>query len=155
MAGVEEGTKCNQSAAKVPEIKGLESSRQNHMLFNTRTQLPQQNLQLLPKLLSEWKAAGSRSGLHWTATLRETSLRVSPSATSTQPCPNAQLHISYALSETMKFCLSHRCTEKCGQQDCGRIAPQTPALLLSSQTQHKLLLSKPLIDKSATEASNT
>lgn len=57
MAGVEEGTKCNQSAAKVPEIKGLESSRQNHMLFNTRTQLPQQNLQLLPKLLPEWKGS--------------------------------------------------------------------------------------------------
>lgn len=57
MAGVEEGTKCNQSAAKVTEIKGLESSRQNHMLFNTRTQLPQQNLQLLPKLLSEWKGS--------------------------------------------------------------------------------------------------
>lgn len=55
MAGVEEGTNCNQSAAKVPEIKGLESSRQNHMLFNTRTQLPQQNLQLLQKLLSDWK----------------------------------------------------------------------------------------------------
>lgn len=57
MAGVEEGTKCHQSAAKVPEIKGLESSRQSHMLFNTRTQLLQQNLQLLPKLLSEWKGS--------------------------------------------------------------------------------------------------
>lgn len=57
MAGVEEGTKCNQSAAKVTEIKALESSRQNHMLFNTRTQLPQQNLQLLPKPLSEWKGS--------------------------------------------------------------------------------------------------
>lgn len=52
MAGMEEGTKCNQSAAKAAEIKGLESSSQNHMLFNTRAEPPQQNLQLLPKLLS-------------------------------------------------------------------------------------------------------
>jgi len=28
MAGMEEGIKCNQSAAEAPEIKGLESSSQ-------------------------------------------------------------------------------------------------------------------------------
>lgn len=57
MAGMEEGTKCNQSAAKAPEIKGPENSSQNHMLFNTRAEPPQQNLQLLPKLLSDWKGS--------------------------------------------------------------------------------------------------
>lgn len=90
MAGVEEGTKCNQSAAKVPEIKGLESSRQNHMLFNTRTQLAQQNLQLLPKLLSEWKGGWLQKWFELDCDSEKGT--GSCESFSHQPGPEAQLH---------------------------------------------------------------
>lgn len=61
------------------------------------------------------RAAGSRSGLNWTAILRKAPVHVSPSVTS-----QAQEHSSTAeceVSEMVELCLSHQCTEKCGQQD--------------------------------------
>lgn len=108
-----------------------------------------------PSCSQSGRAAGCRSGLNWTVILRKTSVHASPSDTSTQPCPEAQLHTRMWSSEMVEFCLSHQCTQKCGQQDWWRIPPQTLALLLPSQTQQKLLLSYSLIDKSATEVSNT
>lgn len=45
-----------------------------------------------PSCSQSGRAAGCRSGLNWTVILRKTSVHASPSDTSTQPCPEAQLH---------------------------------------------------------------
>lgn len=72
---MEEGTKCNQSAARAPEIKGLESSSQNHMLFNTRADPPPTESAAASKTvlkLEGWLAPEAPlSGLNWTAILRK------------------------------------------------------------------------------------
>lgn len=99
MAGMEEGTKCNQSAAKAPEIKGLESSRQNHMLFNTRADPPPTKSAAASKaaLKLEGRLAPEvpLSGLNWTAILRKMPHHESPQTTTAQLC--AQQH-SFTLS---------------------------------------------------------